>query len=102
MKKFRILLLSFLIAGGNGEAASLFDEKEKDADAALVLNVEEDRKVDERENLRFVQSRYLYLTEKVIRLEARMDELTRHVTALEQTLRELLERQKTGTGEKTP
>lgn len=84
MKKINLFCFLFILTVAlPAAAASLFDEPDKDAAAALQVAVEKDRQMQEIENRKYIQTRQAYQNNQQAEIYARIDALEKRVSELE-------------------
>lgn len=89
VRKWLLVSGLVLVLSSPARGASLFDEQDKDADAARKVEVEEDREITAEENRKFVQSNEDYLTSKVKTLEEKIRVMRAQIAALEADIQAL-------------
>ncbi|MBI4549970.1 MAG: hypothetical protein HY714_03500 [Candidatus Omnitrophica bacterium] len=86
---FRWLGVALLLLCPAVSQASLFEDKDKDAESQLVMGVAKDRKVTQVENVRNIELAEDYLLEKMERVERKLNRTSKRLDKLEAELREL-------------
>ncbi|GEM_PF-1809187 len=86
---FILFALSLLSMAPRLQAASLFEEKKKDAASNVVIDVEQDRPITSQGNRKFVQSDPDYVKTKLKEFDERLTKMNARIEKLEAEVKDL-------------